>query len=160
MKYVSSFLLLMVVLLVLPIDAVDFSGKWEIVQAKESRAKLIKTGSIITLSGDVIIRHDADEYRADTVIIYEKEEIVVLHGSVKVLRRDASVTADNCEYRSAQDAAIFTGNVIITQKNATITGTRALIRTETADIEVTGDVYFSQENYSGIADYFYYNDTL
>ena len=159
MKYVCVFFTVLVVLSA-SVDAMTLSGSWELVQAKESKAKLLKTGSIVTLSGDVIIRHDADEYRADLVLFYEKEQLVILKGNVVVTRNDSSVQADLCEYRGAQDIAVFTGNVHITQKNATITGKRALIHTASSDIEVTGDVFFTQNEYLGFSEYFYYNDTL
>lgn len=160
MKYSWIMLLYVVVLSVSLSDAMTLSGSWELVQAKESKAKLLKTGSIVTLSGDVVIRHDNDEYRADVVVFYEKEQLVLLTGNVRVTRSDASVRADKCEYNGSRDTAIFTGNVVITQTNATITGKRALIRTLTSDIEVTGDVYFTQQEYSGLSEYFYYNDAL
>ena len=93
MKYVCVFFTVLVVLSA-SVDAMTLSGSWELVQAKESKAKLLKTGSIVTLSGDVIIRHDADEYRADLVLFYEKEQLVILKGNVVVTRNDSSVQAE------------------------------------------------------------------
>lgn len=142
------------------LQAYDLTGNWELVQAKETRARLNKEGSVVYLSGDVIIKHDSDEYRSDSVVFYEKAEKVILSGHVDVRRNDARVKADTCEFMGTSNIAVFKGNVVITRSSSTITGDRAVIKTTTADIEVTGDVNFTQQQYTGFADYFYYNDEL